>query len=465
MAIPRIMISAVRGGEGKTILTTGLVSALDQKYHKRVLPFKKGPDYIDAGWLALAAGRPCSNLDTYLISPSKILSLFSEATPEGDIAIIEGNRGLYDGIDLQGDTSSAELSKLLKTPVILSLDASKISRTLAAVVLGCIHFDPDVQIEGVVLNRVANSRHEAVLRKNIEHYCKVPVLGAIPKLQILVPERYMGLVSPAELQLPIETIQKLGEIVATYVDVDHILQIATRALPLEKKSKERTEIVSKINQPVKIGILKDSVFQFYYPENLTALEKEGATLIFTSPQNETVLPDMDALYIGGGFPETQAQLLSKNNSYRESIRLHAEKGLPIYAESGGFMYLGKELLLGNQQYPMCDVLPFTFTFLKKPQGHGYTHYEVVRKNPYLPIGTKAKAHEFHYSSVCDFNGDTTSFVFQMKRGKGIYNGWDGFCYKNVLATHSHIHAAGFSEWAPAFVQKAREYHSLMRVEK
>ena len=454
MAIPRIVVSAVRGGDGKTILTTGLIAALTQQ-EKKVVPFKKGPDYIDAGWLALAAGRPCSNLDTHLISPQQNLQSFIQWAQTGDIVIVEGNRGLYDGLDLAGDTSTAQLSKMLLAPVILSLDATKVTRTLAAVVGGLIGFDPATHIAGVILNRVANPRHEAVLRKNIEHFCHIPVLGAIPKLQTLLPERHMGLLPTAEHALPEEAISHLGEVVSRYVDLSQLMTLAQKAPALHIDIDEKKPSAS--SPSVRIGIAMDSAFQFYYPENLKALENAGAELVFTSPLTEKKVPDIDALYIGGGFPETHAPFLSKNQSYRKSIQRAAEKGLPIYAECGGLIYLGKELHANEATYPMCNVLPLSFSLYEKPQGHGYVEFEVVRENPFLPKGSIFKGHEFHYSRVRDYEGDTRPFVFRMNRGKGIFEQQDGFSVHNVVAAYAHIHALGVPEWAPALVQKAREF--------
>ncbi|MDH3884437.1 MAG: cobyrinate a,c-diamide synthase, partial [Desulfobacterales bacterium] len=387
MDFPRIMIAALRGGSGKTILSIGLIAAW-KKCDKSIAPFKKGPDYIDTGWLALAADRPCYNLDTFLLETPHILQSFLAHTRKNDIAVIEGNRGLYDGIDLAGSTSTAELAKLLKTPVLLCVDCTKITRTMAAVISGLIQFDPDVMIKGVVLNRVAGSRHERILRDNIEHYCGIPVLGAIPKLRNQIfPERHMGLVPTPEHDWAAESIEAAAQIASEHLDLDAIYELI-QDLPQIKPEdrKQRTEDRSQITIPEagrpKIGIIKDSAFQFYYPENIDALKEAGAETVFISPLKSQTLPELDALYIGGGFPETHAKELAQNESFRKELKALAEDNLPIYAECGGLMYLGEELVLEGKSYPMAGVLPLSFDFYPRPQGHGYTIVTVENENPF-----------------------------------------------------------------------------------
>jgi cobyrinic acid a,c-diamide synthase len=468
---PRIIIAALRGGSGKTILSVGLIAAW-KRQKKSIAPFKKGPDYIDTGWLALAAGRPCYNLDTFLLEPHHIVQSFQLHTLEGDIAVIEGNRGLYDGIDLAGSTSTAELAKLIQSPVLLCVDCTKITRTMAAVISGLIRFDPQVMIKGVVLNRVAGSRHERILRDNIEHYCGIPVLGAIPKLETQIfPERHMGLVPTPEHDWAGKSIDAAARIADAHIDLDAVYEL-TRDLPQlksvssdrppeagRKKLSVKTEIQvagTRSDRP-QIGIIKDSAFQFYYPENLDALAAAGAETVFISPLSDEALPELDALYIGGGFPETHARQLSANKRFRKQIKALAENGLPIYAECGGLMYLGEKLVLEKKSYPMAGVLPVAFDFYPRPQGHGYTVVTVVNENPFYAVGSEIRGHEFHYSRVSKLTGDEKDLVFRMQRGVGITKDKDGICYKNVLATYTHIHALGTPQWAQALVRNARAY--------
>lgn len=462
MKCPGIVISALQGGAGKTILTLGIVSAL-KSLGKSIAPFKKGPDYIDAGWLALAAGRPCYNLDTFLLEPEVVLtSYLSNTHPTEDIAVIEGNRGLYDAIDTDGSTCTAELAKFLGLPVLLCVDCTKTTRTMAAVVSGITAFDPEVNICGVVLNRVAGARHENILRKSIEQYCKVPVLGAIPKLKKQsFPERHMGLVPTPEHAWAKESIAAARGVAEKYLDLEAILKavgnVSDLTLPPGYKVPDRlsahTGKVPSRARP-KIGIIRDSAFQFYYPENLEALEKAGAELVFTSPLKESAPPVVDGFYIGGGFPETHAAELAANETYRAVLKKLAEQGMPVYAECGGLIYLGERLVLKDNSYPMAGIIPVEFGFSKKPQGHGYTIVEVENDNPFFKTGTEIKGHEFHYSTVLAWNGDASSLVFKMLRGNGITDGRDGASYKNVLATYTHIHALGNPEWAAALVRNA-----------
>lgn len=458
MGFPRVMISALRGGSGKTLLSIGLIAAW-KRSGIEIAPFKKGPDYIDAGWLAKAAGRPCHNLDTYLMDAEDIRRSFIQHTQDSQIAVIEGNRGLYDGIDVEGHTSTAELAKLLSFPVLICIDATKTTRTVAAVVSGCGNFDPTVQIRGVVLNRVAGARHERILRQSIEHFCDIPVVGAIPKLgRENFPERHMGLVPTPEHSETEASISAAADVAEKYLDLATIEALARKTEKLQMspfQSLYPDETLPK-SQAV-IGIVRDSAFQFYYPENIEALRQTGARLVFISPLEPKALPEMDGLFIGGGFPETHAEQLSDNRPFRESLKAQIESGLPVYAECGGLMYLGQDLVIGNSVYPMAGVLPIRYGLSKKPQGHGYTHLTVDRKNPYFQKETEIRGHEFHYSTVLDWNGTDSDLVFRMNRGKGIIDHRDGAVYKNVLATYTHIHALGTPGWAPAMVRAALAY--------
>lgn len=456
--MPQIIISALRGGSGKTILSIGITAALRQR-GKSVAPYKKGPDYIDAGWLAMAAGRPCHNLDTFLTPPEQVLCSFCSHTRPDDIAVIEGNRGLYDGIDTSGITSTAELAKMLNAPVILCMDCTKSTRTMAAAVLGCIHFDPDVRIRGVILNRVAGPRHENVLRQNIEKHCGIPVLGALPKLRKQsFPERHMGLVPTPEHEWAKDSIDAAAQIATQYLDLDALIRVAEEAPANAARHQasgdsapSRVQITGK---SPRIGVIRDAAFQFYYPENLDALTELGAETVFINALADKQLPPVDALYIGGGFPETNARELAENTGLRESLKRLADGGLPIYAECGGLMYLGEKLVLDGVSYPMTGILPIAFGFSRKPQGHGYTVIRVERENPYFEVGTELRGHEFHYSSVLEWRGNDADLAFSMERGTGFHEHRDGVCYKNVLATYTHIHALGTPAWAEALVRNA-----------
>ncbi len=447
----------------------------------KIIPFKKGPDYIDAGWLAEASSVPCYNLDLFMMTPEQAVQSFIIHSYNAQIALIEGNRGLYDGVDHEGTYSTAELAKLLNAPIILTIDCTKTTNTIAAMVLGCQKMDTKVSIGGVVLNQVATNRQESLIRKAINERCKVPVLGAIPRLKKdPFPERHMGLTPFQEHQNMEKSITITAEIGSKYLDVDAILKIAENAGALKmspelevKSLDERSKKNSEIRNPVKgrcpngtlrpkseipkIGVIRDSAFQFYYQENFEELERRGAKLIEASPLKESRLPDIDALYIGGGFPETHAIALAENASFRDSLYKAIQKGLPVYAECGGLMYLGRSIFLKNKTYPMVGSLPITFGLEKKPQAHGYTIIEVENANPYFPKKSVLKGHEFHYSKVLEIKENNTNMAFKVRRGKGIIDNKDGVCYKNVLATYSHLHAIGSPEWADGLVKCALEY--------
>ncbi|HSO21076.1 MAG TPA: cobyrinate a,c-diamide synthase, partial [Desulfosarcina sp.] len=324
---PGIVVGALRGGSGKTIVSIGLIAALTAA-GRRVAPFKKGPDYIDAGWLSLAAGgRPCYNLDSFLIDADCIRRTYTSHSRGCDLAVIEGNRGIYDCIDTHGETSTAELSKLLGLPILLIIDGTKTTRTMAAVVSGCSLFDPAVRIGGVILNRVAGARHESILRRSIEEHCGIPVRGAIPKLrQQSFPERHMGLVPTAEHAWARASIEAAAEMARAHIDVDAVVELAQKTAPLPPVGENRGGAgkASATGPAPTIAVIRDSAFQFYYPENLEALEEAGAHLIYISPLTQDGLPDIDAMYIGGGFPETHAATLDRNQGFRRHLKALAE---------------------------------------------------------------------------------------------------------------------------------------------
>ena len=463
--IPRIVVAGLRGGSGKTIVSLSLISVLRQK-GLVVSPFKKGPDYIDAGWLARASGVPCYNLDLFMMSPGQVTDSFCSRSGASQISVIEGNRGLYDGIDAEGSYSTAELAKHLMSPVILAVDCTKTTSTIAAMILGCQKMDPEVSIGGVVLNRLATARQEGVIRKAIEKTCGISVLGAIPRLrEDPFPERHMGLVPFQERTGIEESLSKVREIGEKYLDYDAIVKVANSSG--EVTTSEEFEVKRSVirensklktsDSKLQIGVIRDSAFQFYYQENFEELEKRGAELVEVSPLRDEELPLVDALYIGGGFPETHAITLAENSAFKQSLHKAVEDGLPVYAECGGLMYLGSTIRLEGKTYAMTGILPVTFALEHRPQAHGYTIVRVRQANPFFPMNTELRGHEFHYSKVIALGSEGVSMAFEMERGKGIQDKKDGICYKNVLAAYTHLHAAGSPEWAEGMVKCAQEY--------
>jgi cobyrinic acid a,c-diamide synthase len=459
--IPRIVIAAQKGGAGKTVLSVGLVAAL-RAQGLSIAAFKKGPDYIDAGWLGLAAGRDCFNLDSYLFDTEIVRASFLKRSSGSDLAVIEGNRGVFDGVDSAGSFSTAELAKLLNAPVILVVDATKMTRTAAALVLGCRALDPDLNVRGVILNRVAGERHERILRESIEGASSIPVIGSVRKLPLeRFPQRHLGLLPWHEHPEALAFVEEAAHIVSDSIDLERLLEVARRASELDSQTGTDLFPVPKARTPsgLRIGVLKDSAFQFYYPENLETLRMRGAPIVEVSALESDELPDVDGLYIGGGFPETHAERLAQNHRFRESVYAAVERGLPVYAECGGLMYLSRNLVIDNRDFPMAGVLPVQTVLRRKPQGHGYMRAEVTGPNPFYPRGTVLTGHEFHYSMITGVEQSLSSCAFRIIRGHGIDGKRDGMCVRNVLATYLHVHALGAPQWADGILRKAAEFRS------
>lgn len=449
---PRVILAGLRGGSGKTILTLGLIAALREMGYD-VAPFKKGPDFIDAGWHTFAAGRQCYNLDSFLMTDEQILSSFASRSRGADICVIEGNRGLYDGLDIYGRCSTAELAKLLKAPVVLIVDVSMATRTIAAIVKGCQGFDPDLAIAGVILNRAAGPRQIALITGAIEKYCHIAVLGVIPKLQgNIFPERHMGLVPYQERNHSEKAVRWARNAVFEHLKLDTVVDLAQKAgaLAVPSTGAFAKEISTARGDSPRVGYILDRSFWFYYPENLEQLERLGATLVKVDAVSDPRLPDLDALYIGGGFPETQADALAGNEGFRRSLKESINQGLPVYAECGGLMYLGETLVVDQRSYPMAGALPIRLLLDKKPQGHGYTVMRVEEPNPFYPVGKTLRGHEFHYSRAVVTSDKDIHFVFRVKRGHGVDGTHDGIVKHNLLATYTHIHGAGDPSWAKSF---------------
>jgi cobyrinic acid a,c-diamide synthase len=436
------------------------IAALRRRGHS-VSVFKKGPDYIDPAWLSLVGQAVCRSLDTYMVDRDAVLRNFVLHSHGADISVIEGNRGLYDGKNVAGTHSTAELAKLLEAPVVLVVNAAKATRTVAAVVKGCVDFDPDVKIAGVVLNRVAGKRHLGVLERSIKEYSGLPVLGAIPKLgedSALIPGRHLGLVTPAEFNDGAGLESRLRDIAESHLDVDAMIGIAKSAAPVSCVPRDPSP---GARDRVKIGFFKDSVFTFYYPENLEALKACGAELVPVSSLADGSLPEVDALYIGGGFPETHAEQLAHNKPMMESIRRNAERGLPIYAECGGLIYLARSLEYGGRIYPMTGLFPIDLAMHQRPVGHGYTQVVVDAPNPFYGAGIQIRGHEFHYSGPKNGLHDVKTCM-KVESGVGVGDARDGLVFANTLACYTHVHADGAGSWASSMVARATDYAAKRR---
>jgi cobyrinic acid a,c-diamide synthase len=450
LAKPRLVIAGLSGDSGKTLVSLGLTRAFSSR-GIRVAPYKKGPDYIDPAWLGAAAGAPARNLDTFIM-PSEALGTALGRARDAGLILIEGNRGLYDGVDAHGTHSTAALAKRLGAPVLLVLDVTKMTRTAAAIVKGCVELDPEVDLAGVVLNQVATERQENIIRAAMEQAGLPPVLGAIPRLRDdLLPGRHLGLVTVSEHPEHELALVRASEVVGSHVELDAVLARASQAPAVELP-----ELPAPQEQAaVRIAVFRDEAFSFYYPENLELLEDLGAELIDVSPAGEWP-EEVDGLYIGGGFPEVHAPRLAEHRKMMEEIHHAASMGMPVYAECGGLMYLARELVVEGQAYPMAGVLDIQVEQTRRPQGHGYVVAEVDQPNSFFPEGTSLSGHEFHYSRIMEGAGPYGTCL-DVKRGVGAGAGRDGLVAGRVWASYLHLHALGTPGWARSLVELAETY--------
>jgi len=454
--MPHIYLSASHKSSGKTSVAIGLLAAFAER-GLEVQPFKKGPDYIDPLWLSRAAGRPCYNLDYNTQDNDEICGLFSRYSSTASFALIEGNKGLYDGLDTQGRDCNAALAKLLKTPVILVLDTEGITRGLVPLVLGYQAFDEDVRIEGIILNRVASARHEDKLRTSLEHYTDVPILGAIGRQEaLLVTERHLGLTTPCEWGEYDSKIESLKMAVTSGVDLDRLAENAKSASGADRT---RLPAAHAAHAGIRLGIARDAAFSFYYPDDLEALERAGAELIFFNTLKDERLPRVDGLFLGGGFPEMQIGALEENAVLRADIRDAAEKGLPIYAECGGMMYLCRTISWRGQSGKMVGAIPFDAVMHTKPQGRGLVRLEETEAAPWpLSDGRRAPtqfcAHEFHYAAL-ENGPDDMVCAYRVLRGRGIDGRQDGIVIGNMLANFCHLRDTNMNHWAERFMAFVR----------
>jgi cobyrinic acid a,c-diamide synthase len=452
-APPRVVIAASQGRSGKTTVTVGLCAALAARGLK-VQPFKKGPDYIDPSWLTEAAGHPCRNLDPFLMGHEIVVSAFARGSEGADIAIVEGAMGLYDGLDLEGSGSTAMLARWLAAPILLVVNAQRITRSVAALVQGYQQFEPDTHIAGVILNNVSRGRHQAIMTQAIERYCGIPVVGTLPHSESLtIPDRHLGLIPRGENKTLLPAIAAARDAVLANFDLDRILQISDFKTQISNRL--TSQPANQQTATVRVGVIRDRAFTFYYPENLEALQAAGAELVFIDSLHDAHLPATDALYIGGGFPEVFMDELQANASLRSDVREAVEGGLPVYAECGGLMYLARSVKWGERRAQMVGVLPCDIYMTERPQGHGYVELQVAGDNPFFPRGLELRGHEFHNSKV---EPGGLACAFRVMRGSGLDGVHDGLVYKNVLASYSHLHALSTPNWAPALVVKAKEYH-------
>ncbi len=448
-----LLFSAAHKSSGKTTLSIGVCAALKAR-GLEIQPFKKGPDYIDPIWLGLAAGKPCYNLDFYVAGHQETIDDYCHRRQSADICVIEGNKGLHDGLDLDGCNSNAALAKALGSPVIMVVDARGTMRGIAPLLIGYQVFDKDVNIAGVIANRTGGKRHEAKLRAAVEAYTDIPFLGALENdASIGLSERHLGLIPGYEDLAAERKIASIGAAIADNLDLDRLLQISQQELPVSPATlplQHRPEFSG-----LRIGIARDRAFGFYYPGDIEAMREAGAELIEIDTLLQNTLPAIDGLFIGGGFPERHAAALSANRSLRESIRNAIEAGLPAYAECGGLMYLAQSLNWNGDSHEMVGVLPAQAVMHERPQGRGYVVLdENLNAHPWPSrpgATTSLQAHEFHYSDLQGLPEDAR-FAHRVLRGNGIQQQQDGYIHRNLLASYAHLRNTTTTPWVNRFLQ-------------
>ncbi|WP_405011120.1 cobyrinate a,c-diamide synthase [Kitasatospora sp. NBC_01539] len=448
MNIPRLVVAAPSSGAGKTTVATGLVAALTAR-GLTVSPHKVGPDYIDPGYHALAAGRPGRNLDAWMCGEERIAPLFLHGAAGADVAVVEGVMGLFDGAAGRGELSStAHVAKLLRAPVVLVVDASSQSRSVAALVHGFASWDPEVRLAGVILNRVASDRHEHLLREALEEGSGVPVLGCVRRAAaVATPSRHLGLVPAVERSADaLRAVRDMGELVGASVDLDALLALARTAPPLAAAPWSAAEEVSVVPGRPRIALAGGAAFSFSYAENAELLAAAGAEVVSFDPLHDAALPDgTAALVVGGGFPEMYVGELSANEPLRRSIGALAAAGRPIAAECAGLLYLGREL----DGRPMCGVLPGAARMTERLT-LGYREAVALGDSPLAAAGTRVRGHEFH-RTVCEPGaGEQPAWVWRGPAGAQT----EGFVQGPVHASYLHLHWAGAPQLAERFVRAA-----------
>ncbi|AKB75567.1 Cobyrinic acid A,C-diamide synthase [Methanosarcina lacustris Z-7289] len=483
-SIPRVLISADRSSSGKTTISMGIMAALVSRGYK-VQPFKVALDYIDPSYHTEITGRFCRNLDGYLMDEAGILDVYSHACETGDgadIAIIEGVRGLYEGFESLSDLgSTAQIAKILKCPVVFVINARSITRSAAALVSGYKNFDPDVEIAGVILNNIGGRRHAQKAKEAIEYYTGVPVIGIIPRDPAMqISMRHLGLMPALEGRRRLgdegfeDRLRGIEEIITKGIDVARFLEIAGSAKPL--KCSENSIFTPAAgagsadagSSGPRIGIALDEAFNFYYHDNIDLLELAGAKIVYFSPVKDPGLPEVDGLYIGGGYPELFAADLEANESMRRSIKEASAAGMPIYAECGGLMYLTEKIstgVPGKSTYHDASMPESTYLMVGALPGHtimGQTRvvsYNIGTLDRDCLIGKEGnsfKGHEFHHSEIREIPEDA-EFAITLSRGTGIKGDRDGLIVENTLGSYAHLHGAAYRELAGSLVEAARKF--------
>ncbi|MDV0445153.1 Cobyrinate a,c-diamide synthase [Methanimicrococcus sp. At1] len=476
--IPRILISADRSSSGKTTISMGIMAALKAQGYV-VQPFKVALDYIDPEYHTEIVGRRSRNLDGYLMEEEGVIDVFTHACGSlendgkgADIAVIEGVRGLYEGLTADTDMgSTAQISKVLKCPVIMVINARSMTRSCAALIKGFASFDPDVNIAGVILNNVGSQRHADKAVTAIESATGIPVIGVVyrnPELDFWMRE--LGLIPIPEGRKTYdrfaERIRVIEETVQNSVNLEKLIEIANTAgsiqVPAKSRFEERPAVPGEI--PPKIGVAFDEAFNFYYPDNMDLLQAQGVEIELFSPIRDTELPDVDAVYIGGGTPEIFAFELSLNSSMKESIQNASAAGMPIFAESAGMNYLTKSMTIKTRDAPdvsfdMVGIFDCETVYGSGKRVVTYTNGVFEKDTPIGKKGSTFIAHEFHHSILENISGDI-EYAIDISRGVGIKDKKDGMISGNTIGTYVHYHGSSYTDFAEEFVKSAREYQKV-----
>ena len=476
----KVVLAGTGSAVGKTTISTGIMKALQDE---NVQPFKVGPDFIDPSYHTIATGNVSRNLDSFFMTESQIINSFERGLKKSNskMGIIEGVRGLYEGISPISDIgNTASIAKALDAPVVLLMDSRSLVKSAAAVVLGFKALDPEIRIEGVILNKVKGKRHYLKAKESVEKLANVPVIGGIPRNdEIAVEERHLGLVPALEKEKINRNIELWGKIAEEYIDLDalkDIMKTSSKSTVKDNRNKAIEAHEDEFNKhhneaielevtngaksgelwktgnktPLKIGVAIDEIFTFYYKETLESLEENGAKIVPFSPYKDEEIPDVDALYIGGGYPEVFKKDLSENESMLKSINKFHNEDRPIYGECGGLIYLSKSI----DGLDMVNAIPYAAEMTPKVQGLNYVVAQSNQDNLISDKGDVFRAHEFHYTKL---NIDSTKdLVFDVLRGRGVLDNMDGVSVKNTLANYIHIHACSHPNFGYNFTRNISE---------
>lgn len=453
MKRPRILIAGTQSGVGKTTITVGLMKALTKRKYN-IQPYKVGPDYIDPGFHTLVTANRSRNLDSFFLGEEALLRLFFLTSKRATLSIIEGVMGLFDGKGKEGESSTARIAKILNTPVILIIDGKKLAQSAAAIAYGYKNLDRDLQLKGVIINNIASQGHYQMIKYSIEEKVGIKVFGYLPRQKELnLPERHLGLVPITESKDLGHYLDKLVAEIEEYVDLDEIIKIADDSTELEISSPKGISNLSKEKKfTVKLGVAYDRAFNFYYQYNLDLLKELGAVIKTFSPLKDKSLPDIDGLYLGGGFPESFLEQLAANKSLKEHIIQAIRSGLPTYAECGGLMYLCNQITdLSGKSFSMVGAVPARAIMTEKLQGMGYVKAQGLKDNILLKKGEEVKGHEFRYSKLVDL--DDKRFAYRLFGGKGEDGRFAGYLQDNLLASYVHLHFGSNPLVAQRFLER------------